>query len=134
MGYTVAKAPCGSCPYRRDVPSGIWERVEYDKLPKYDGEIIDQMMADATGLFLCHQQDGNLCAGWLACHRSDNLAAMRLHAAEVDPMVWSYETACPLWSSGAEARAHGIKDIAEPSAAARKKIDGLMSRQNRKSR
>jgi hypothetical protein len=60
---TVAKAPCKSCPYRRDVPSGIWHSSEYDKLPQYDGEIVDQLMKGGQALFDCHQRDGNLCAG-----------------------------------------------------------------------
>ena len=49
---SVAKVPCGSCPYRRDVPSGIWEQHEYDKLPEYDGQTWEQNPA----LFLCHQR------------------------------------------------------------------------------
>ena len=60
------KAPrvlCASCPYRKDVPSGIWEQSEYDKLPKYDGETWEQ----AGALFMCHLRDGCLCGGWLAC-------------------------------------------------------------------
>ena len=31
-----AKNPCGSCPYRKDVPSGVWAVSEYLKLVEYD--------------------------------------------------------------------------------------------------
>lgn len=51
-----AKNPCGSCPYRRDVPSGIWSEEEYDKLPQYDLPTGDQ----PPNVFLCHQQNGRL--------------------------------------------------------------------------
>lgn len=29
---TPRKTPCASCPYRKDVPSGVWEASEYEKL------------------------------------------------------------------------------------------------------
>jgi hypothetical protein len=32
------KYPCPSCPYRKDVPSGVWAPEEYDKLPAYDND------------------------------------------------------------------------------------------------
>jgi hypothetical protein len=31
-----APKPCESCPYRKDVPSGVWSEGEYRKLPQYD--------------------------------------------------------------------------------------------------
>jgi hypothetical protein len=62
---TVRKRPCPTCPYRRDVPSGIWQASEYSKLPRYDNDVPDQLAAGATGLFYCHsapdgaiQEDG----------------------------------------------------------------------------
>lgn len=123
--------PCGSCPYRRDVPSGLWHQEEYDKLPRYDGEIVDQMMKGAVGVFMCHQRDGNLCGGWLACHGPDNLLALRLTRDPIDPKVWEYQTDVPVFASGAEAREHGIRDIAEPGAKAVKMIDGLVRKRER---
>nr|WP_280343300.1 DUF6283 family protein [Nocardia neocaledoniensis] len=30
-----APRPCVSCPYRRDVPSGVWDFGEYEKLRGY---------------------------------------------------------------------------------------------------
>lgn len=94
-----AKVPCGSCPYRRDVPSGIWEQHEYDKLPQYDGETWQQSPA----VFLCHQRDGHLCSGWLACHGPEELLALRFPGA-AHPIAFSYKTDVPVFSSGDEAR------------------------------
>jgi hypothetical protein len=123
---TAAKVPCGSCPYRKDVPSGIWAQIEYDKLPKFDGEIIDQLLAGATGIFMCHQRDGNLCAGWLACHGPRELLAMRLASdKKIDPALFDYHTNVPVFGSGAEARQHGMKDIPEPGHKAKKMMTGI---------
>lgn len=122
----AARAPCGSCPYRRDVPSGIWVKAEYDKLPAYDGETWEQ----APNLFMCHQRDGCLCAGWLACHDPKELLALRLHARKVDPAVFDYETSVPVFRSGAEAREHGLREIAKPGVKARKMMLGLVSKSN----
>jgi len=117
-GLTCAAAPCKSCPYRRDVPSGVWHQSEYDKLTRYDGEILDQVLKGASNLFLCHQRDGQLCAGWVAAHGPDNLLALRLHSGEVDPTVWEYETSVPVFSSGQEACDHGKRDVDQPALAA----------------
>lgn len=117
---TVAKRPCGSCPYRRDVPSGVWAAHEYDKLLMYDGEIFEQVLQGGMGRFDCHQRDGHLCAGWVACHGAENLVALRLQAAKVDPKVWDYKTDVPVWGSGAEAKAHGMAHYEEPPEEASK--------------
>lgn len=123
----AAKVPCGSCPYRRDVPSGIWDAAEYRKLQIYDGEIIDQLLAKA-GAFLCHQKDGHLCAGWLACH-GHNLATLRMaslgQGEKYDESVYGYVTTVPVFASAAEAMAHGLKDIKRPKAKAKRMMAGL---------
>jgi hypothetical protein len=122
------KVPCGSCPYRKDVPSGVWERHEYDKLLAYDGSMIEQIGAGGVGLFMCHQRDGNLCGGWLACHGPRNLAAMRLAASvgRVGEEAFDYRTDVKVFKSGAAARRHGIKDVEKPGRRANKMIDGLV--------
>lgn len=122
----VEKAPCRSCPYRCDVPSGVWAAEEYAKLPGYDGSILDQLQSGAAALFLCHQRDGNLCAGWLACHGPHNLLAMRLHGAEVVPEVWAYETAVPVFGSGAQAAAHGAAGVRRPTTRAQRMVHRLI--------
>jgi hypothetical protein len=123
-------APCKSCPYRQDVPSGVWAAEEYQKLPKYDGEIIEQLTQGATGLFLCHQHNNALCSGWLGCHGPDGLLAMRLNFERVEPEAYNYETDVALFSSGAEAAAHGMKEIEKPSCTARQTIDRLGKKLN----
>lgn len=122
--HTVARLPCGTCPYRRDVPSGVWAAQEYDKLIEYDGP----MWLQPQALFLCHQRDGNLCAGWIACHGADNLLAVRLAErvrGNLDLSVFDYQCPVPVFGSGAEAAAHGLRDIAQPGEAARRKMAGL---------
>lgn len=118
----VAKRPCGTCPYRRDVPSGIWSADEYDKLPHYDGEMAWQN----PHLFACHQNDGKLCAGWLACHGDGLAIRLALIKGTLDPSVLAYETDVPVFASGAEACAHGKRDIDAPSRTARAKMQGLL--------
>lgn len=115
-----APRPCESCPYRRDVPSGIWHADEYRKLPCYDRPTYDQ----PVGLFQCHQngQDSDqarLCAGWVAVHGQE-LLALRLAIASgrVDPSAMDYTTPVPLFASGTEAAEHGLRDIDRPGTAA----------------
>ena len=112
--------PCGSCPYRTDVPSGIWHPDEYAKLVEYDNETHAQPFA----VFMCHQRDGNLCGGWLACHDKDNLLALRI--ARVDPSVFDYVSPVPVFKSGREAAEHGMRDVSGPSPKAEKMISGLI--------
>ncbi|WP_428962981.1 DUF6283 family protein [Micromonospora fluostatini] len=121
-----APAPCRSCPYRRDVPSGVWATSEYAKLPDYDNPTALQ----PAGLFLCHQADGRVCAGWAGCHNGRHLLALRLaglqgmHPDEVTA-TRDYTTTVPLFASGAEAAAHGLTDIDDPDPRARQVIDRL---------
>lgn len=125
------KVPCGTCPYRQDVPSGILARDEYEKLPGYDGEIFDQMLAGTFGVFMCHQRDGCLCGGWLKTHGPENLLALRLTRTPIDPSVWTYDPPTPCWASGREAHDHGVRDTEAPGASARRKIDGLTKKQSK---
>jgi hypothetical protein len=114
-----APRPCESCPYRCDVPSGVWAADEYDKLPAYDQDTAYQ----PHGPFLCHQQDGRVCAGWVGCH-GDQLLALRLAAASgamaTEDVVacLDYSSPVPLFTSGTEAAAHGKAEIPAPSTGA----------------
>jgi Family of unknown function (DUF6283) len=119
------RQPCSSCPYRRDVPSGIWEAEEYAKLPGYDGDVPEQIDAGALGVFMCHQADGQICAGWAGCHDMANSLAIRLATPEVDPAIVDYRSPVPLFGSGAEAAEHGMRDVAAPGEAAVAKAEGL---------
>lgn len=125
-----ATHPCGSCPYRRDVPSGVWAEEEYRKLPDFDGPT----HAQPPSVFLCHQQDGRLCAGWTACHDMEESLGLRMavglgqmdaaHVAEAR----RYATSTPLFSSGAEACAHGMREVEVPGERAMKTVNKLHQR------
>lgn len=121
--------PCLSCPYRRDVPSGIWAASEYDKLPEYDQPTALQPM----GVFMCHQRGGEACAGWAGCHNQQDhehdLLALRFTGLNnVDAeAVRAYVSPVPLFASGAEAAEHGKRDIEHPSAEAIEKV-GVVTR------
>lgn len=125
--HPPAKNPCGSCPYRRDVPSGVWDEEEYDKLPLFDKDTFDQ----PPSVFLCHQQNGKLCGGWTAVHDMENSFGLRLafSMGMIQPedagAIFDYTTEVPLFRSGAEAAAHGMAEIAEPSPKASRTIQRL---------
>lgn len=131
-----APRPCLSCPYRRDVPSGLWDPSEYEKLPGYDGPIGEQ----SPGAFYCHQQDGKLCAGWVACHDMNESLALRLSASIQDwprdevEAVLDYETDVPTFASGREAALHGLKGVENPSPKACKLIDKITRRTHDRAR
>lgn len=122
-----AAAPCKSCPYRRDVPSGVWDEEEYAKLSRYDEDTAFQ----PVGVFLCHQQDGRVCAGWAGCHDHEHSLALRIATAsghvspEVADAIIDYESPVPLFASGAEAAAHGRRAVCAPGADAVRVIDRL---------
>lgn len=120
-------APCVSCPYRRDVPSGVWSEDEYAKLPPYDGETGEQ----PASAFMCHQQDDRLCAGWVGCHDMEESLGIRfavltggLAADDLDA-VFDYECSVPLWASGQEAHDHGMREVLAPGPDAAKTIKRL---------
>jgi hypothetical protein len=118
--------PCASCPYRKEVPSGVWDVSEYAKLPEYDGDTAYQSPAS----FYCHQQDGSVCAGWLGHRDPYDLLAVRLgvRSGLLDESCFDYTTDVPLFASGAEAAAHGLRDIEHPS----KKAEETMRKIERK--
>jgi Family of unknown function (DUF6283) len=130
---TVRKEPCSTCPYRRDVPSGIWAASEYDKLPTYDLETCEQAVAGAFAPFHCHSTPEKLCAGWVGCHDMGNNLAMRLHHRDIDPAVYEYVSPVPLFASGAEAAEHGKRDLPAPGPAAVRKARQLLRLQGRRS-
>lgn len=117
MSQLIPRAtPCASCPYRRDVPSGVWDRSEYEKLRGYDGDISQQVAAGAFGVFHCHQGDGKVCAGWAGCHDMHNTLAVRLAVAgrENVSALTAYQSPVPLFSSGNEAADHGERETGHP--------------------
>jgi hypothetical protein len=131
-----APHPCASCPYRRDVPSGVWVPDEYLKLPPYDEDTPYQ----PPSAFFCHQQNGRLCSGWVGCHDMTSSLGLRMAASvgaltadEVDAAL-DYECAVPLFESGAEAAAHGLRDVPDPSPEAQRVIAKVEARRARRKR
>lgn len=134
-----APRPCESCPYRRDAPSGIWAAKEYEKLKSYD---LDTPYQNPK-MFQCHQHDEDtgkqlprVCAGWCGTHDMDNNLALRLASfrGDISPedaqRIVDYVSPVPLFSSGAEAAEHGMREIEDPSEEAsriRRKIIKLRS-------
>lgn len=135
--HAPAPKPCASCPYRQDVPSGIWSAHEYEKLLNYDKEFPFQPAA----MFQCHQNErddpkARLCAGWVATHGPDNLLAVRLAPARerMSPAEFAatldYTTTVAVFATGAEAAAHGMRDIECPSEAAELAIEKIVGRRS----
>ena len=129
-----APRPCGSCPYRLDTPSGVWSADEYDKLPEFDGQTWEQ----PTQVFMCHQQDGCLCAGWVAVHDMDENLGLRFAVAggdispEVAEQVRDYTTDVPLFATGAEAAEFGKREIEQPPAEAVRMVQKLHRKKGQK--
>jgi hypothetical protein len=128
-----APRPCESCPYRKDVPSGVWGASEYVKLAMYDRETVEQPM----GLFQCHQHDPEtsrqvprVCAGWAGVHGRQlgrfELLSVRMALAmesiddETALRILGYRSPVPLWNSGLKAMEHGIREISCPSPQAQR--------------
>lgn len=127
-----APRPCESCPYRRDVPSGVWAREEYDKLRRYDAPTPEQ----PPGLFQCHQADaaspaGRICAGWAGCHGT-GLLGLRVALIEgrIDSETFraatEYHSPVALFSSGSEASDHGQAGLEQPGAASARMIGKII--------
>jgi hypothetical protein len=128
-----APRPCTSCPYRQDVPSGIWTADEYAKLTAYD----EPTYAQPARLFLCHQHDRDdgrvrICGGWAGCHDGDHLLALRVAvssgeiAAETADAIRDYASPVPLFPSGAKAAAHGMRETRSPGPDACAAIDKII--------
>lgn len=122
----ILKTPCSSCPYRRDVPSGVWDASEYAKLPQYDASTGEQPFE----LFMCHTSPEAVCNGWAVCHsnrgRDKELLALRLCGAEDVP-----EARVPLFASGEDAARHGMTTLRKPGPQAAAVIERLQARKER---
>ena len=51
-------SPCKSCPYRKDVKKEFWHIAEFQKL-------LDSEQTQFGSVYLCHQNDGSACIGFL---------------------------------------------------------------------
>lgn len=128
-----APQPCASCPYRCDVPSGVWDAAEYAKLTAYDADMAGQPIE----LFQCHQNPGGvrrarMCSGWLGTHGGENLLAVRIAAVrgaitgETVTAAFDYDSPVSLFPTGQTAADHGIREIDNPSPEAQKLIGKII--------
>lgn len=118
--------PCIACPYRRDVPSGLWHAEEYFKLVKYEGETWEQ----PTGVFACHATPEFLCHGWAVVSGYDSLG-LRLDAMRHNEPIEIPESRIPLFGSHREAAEHGLRQINKLTPAAKRMIDRLVRKHPR---
>jgi hypothetical protein len=126
-----APRPCLSCPYRRDVPSGVWDAEEYDKLRAYD----EPTFAQPMNTFQCHQNDrgdtkARLCAGWVGCHNAAPHDRQLISLRLTMPSALDYSTDVPLFDSGTEAAEHGMAHITAPAKRARAMMDKISDRRS----
>ena len=127
----IRSMPCSACPYRRDVPSGVWSADDYAKLPPYDRPTLDQPVQ----AFPCHATSEHLCHGWAVCHsgrgHDRELLALRFVAvlSGADPEI--PEATVPLFDSGTEAAEHGLRDVNHPSSEARLTMARLQGKYER---
>lgn len=106
----IRSMPCTACPYRRDVPSGIWAHHEYEKLREYDNPTGEQPFS----VFLCHATPEHLCHGWAVVH-SNRGHEYELVALRISPAGPIPEPGVPLLASGNEAADWGQRDVDHPS-------------------
>jgi hypothetical protein len=115
-----------ACPYRLDVPSGVWSFDEYEKLRAYDEPTGDQPWMP----FACHATPNQMCNGWAVCHTSrgneHDLLALRIVGYPAIPT-----SKVPLHASGNDAADFGQEDIDDPSDEAMAMVDKLMERHER---
>ena len=128
-GRVARKNPCASCPFRQNVPSGVWDESEYEKLKEYDGETHEQT---SVATFLCHHGDGQVCSGWLGHRDPLDMLAVRIGISlgKLDPSVAEYTTSVPLFETGAAAAEHGMKEIEAPGPKAAETIKKVIKRRN----
>ena len=132
MTDRVRTQPCEACPYRRDVPSGVWSADEYLKLPPYDAPTEQQPFEP----FGCHATPEFYCHGWavVGSSRGHDHELLSLRMAAVfggGQDVEIPEPTVPLFGSGLEAAEHGLRDLQRPKRKARDTQARLMARYGR---
>jgi hypothetical protein len=123
------REPCSACPYRVDVPAGVWASEEYDKLDPYDLPT----PAQPPGVFACHATPEWLCHGWVAVsvrrgevdHAYESLA-LRIAAAPFGrPIEAPSDSGVELFASHTDAADWGRAGVTDPDLVARLTIDRL---------
>jgi len=123
----IRARPCSACPYRRDVPSGVWAPEEYDKLRPYDEPTMGQPAAG----FACHATPEFYCHGWAVVHSARD-HAFELLALRFDRHGWPPpDSGVPMFGSAAEAADWGQRDADDPDEAAQLAMDKLTRQHER---
>jgi len=127
----LLREPCSSCPYRRDVPAGVWAAEEYEKLRNYADDAEGNVRyPEALTPFLCHQTHCHgretLCRGWLAVEKESIAVRLLLILGRVTQEQVDAPVSCPLYSTGEEATAAGLQGVSRPSRRARSLMAKLM--------
>jgi len=79
--------PCKTCPYRKDVPVGVWDPVEFQNLLEQDARQFGRMF-DCHGEIAKQPADRELCAGWLLDQQRRGLPSIALRMAVIsDPAI-----------------------------------------------
>lgn len=72
------RKPCGSCPYRKDAPLGLWHPENLDRLAESEAE-------QFGALYGCHAtiraEDPSVCAGWLLVQQANGTPSLNLRLA-----------------------------------------------------
>lgn len=118
MSEAAHVKPCVSCPYRCDVPSGIWHPDEYAKLPPYDRN-------EAFEKFMCHSERSKLCRGWLSVHCESVAVRLCMSKGDVTPEEVFAKPLVKLFNTGLAAAVHGMKQVNRPGKKAREMIASL---------
>lgn len=120
---SVNKNPCSTCPYRKDVPSGVWAEEEYEKLRGYDDPQTNY------NTFLCHQSPVTgidaACKGWVMVHANSVAVRLACIIGALDPATCFEEPNVDLYASGNEAADAGEAQIDLPERKALKAINKL---------
>lgn len=78
MSDFTNRTPCKSCPYRKDVRVGFWDKVEFKNLLAQDADELN------GSIFGCHEdrkkpdEDRRLCIGWVLDQKRRNVPSIRL--------------------------------------------------------
>lgn len=119
-----AAVPCGTCPYARRTPLGIWDASEYEKLPAYDEGGM------ALGIFLCHQTNATgkptVCRGWLSVAADSIAVRLAIIQGQITPEQRDAPPLVELYGSGVEAAEAGLAGVERPGVKARQAITRLV--------
>jgi len=120
---TVKPEPCPTCPYRKDVPSGVWHAEEYERLRRYDQDGV------VLGVFLCHQSIvagvDIVCKGWCVVHQDSIAVRLAMAQGQFDRSALD-EPKVGLHESGNAAADFGQRDIEKPKRMALKVVEKLV--------